>query len=147
MQNVLNPTVWLPVKVLTGKKMLPNKEALDDFYNTWKSSRHGTPFTGEFNTPATNDVNRLLTVDPHEVSHCITDIDMSTYDKKKSTVMMKVRFTGPRGDEAFDDCIANRVRFITRAVNVNGKDRIVTFDLMHAPAGVKSKKSIIKAGG
>ena len=146
MNKVLNPAVWLPVKILTGKKMQPNKEALDTFVNNWRSSRGGAPFTGEFNLPASNDPNRLLTVDPHQVSHCITDIDMSTYDKKKATVMMKVRFTGPKGDEAYDDCIENKVRFVTRAVNVDGKDRIVTFDLMHAPAGVKVKKSIIKSG-
>ena len=145
MNRVLNPAVWLPVKILTGEKMQPNKAALDTFYNNWRTSG-GAPFTGEFEVPATNDTNRLLSVDPHQISHCITDIDMSTYDKRKATVMMKVRFTGPRGDEACDDCMENKVRFVTRAVKVNGEDRIVTFDLMHAPKGVKAKKSIIKSG-
>lgn len=134
---------WMPVKVLLGQKMKPNEKALNDFYNDWATRRKKIPFTGEYNVPISNDVRRLAFVNPANVSHCVTDIDMSTYDKKKATVMMKIRFTGPKGDEAFDECLNNNIRFVTRGININGEDHIVTFDLVHAPAYAR-KKSIIK---
>lgn len=142
-----NPAIWIPVKVLVGEKMRPGKEELEYFVDKWKSHMRGAPFTGEYNLPATNDTRRLMTIRPSEVSHCITDIKMETYDPKKATVMMQIRFSGPKGEDAADDCMANKLRFVARSVKVTEdgepKDRIVTFDCIHAPKGVKSKKSLI----
>ncbi len=145
----MNPTVYVPVKVLVGHDLHAGKKELDYFVDKWTTAQHKAPFTGEYCMPASNDPKRLLTINPSMVSHCITDIRMDTYDPQKSTVMMGVRFTGPRGDDAADDCMANTVRFVARCVKVKdekGKDvdRIVTFDLIHAPKGVKNKKPYIK---
>ena len=140
----LNPIVYLPVKCLVGQDMHPGENELKIFYNNWVTQRRKAPFTGEFDLPRTNDTRRLMTVNPAQVSHCITDIRMDTYDKQKGTVMVGVRFTGPKGDEASDACMANKIRFVARSVKVNGEDRIVTWDLVHAPKGVRGRKSLIK---
>ena len=147
----MNPAVWLPVKVMIGNDvtMHPGKKELEYFVDKWVSQGHKAPFTGEYNIPISNDARRLMTIDPSQVSHCITDIDMSTYDDKKATVMCKVRFSGPTGDDASDECMANKVRFVARSVKTkdekgNDVDRLITFDLIHAPKGVKGRKSLIK---
>ena len=145
----MSPAVWLPIKVLIGNELRPGKKELEYFYDKWVTQGHKAPFTGEYNVPASNDARRLMTIDPSQVSHCITDIDMKTYDPQKATVMAQVRFSGPKGEDASDECIANKVRFVARAVKVTdekGKkvDRLVTFDLIHAPKGVKARKSLIK---
>jgi len=136
-------TVYLPVKCLVGQDMHPGEKELKDFYDRWVQAGHREPFTGEYNIPTTNDTRRLLTTDPRNVSHCITDIRMETYDKAKGTVMVGVRFTGPHGDDAAEDCMKNKVRFVARSVQVteNGKteNRIITWDLMHAPKGARTK--------
>ena len=141
----MNPTVSIPVKVLVGQDMHPGEKELKEFYEAWITSGKKQPFTGEYNIPSTNDTGRLMTTDPRNVSHCITDIHMNTYDKAKATVMVDVKFTGPKGDDASDEYIANKVRFVARAVKVtdeNGKqvDKILTWDLMHAHKGYKPKK-------
>ena len=147
--RVANPTIWLPVKVLVGKDMHPGKKELEVFYHNWMNgTTKGAPFNGEYDIVASNDPNRLMTINSGNVSHCITDIRMDTYDEKKATVMMGIRFTGPRGEDASDDVMMNKIRFVARAVKVkdeNGReaDRIVTFDCMHAPKGVKPKPSKI----
>jgi len=139
----LNPVVYLPVKVLIGNDMHPGEKELKEFYNDWVTRQKKMPFRGEYQIPTSNDPHRLLTINPSQASHCITDIRMDTYDKQKATVMVGVRFTGPRGDQAYDDCLNNSIRFVARAVKVDGKDKIVTWDLIHAPKGAP-KKPLIK---
>lgn len=144
----MNPLVYVPVKVLTGKKMEPNKEALEFFVDQWINKCHKQPFQGEYNLPATNDTKRLLTIDPSQISHCICDIRMDTYDPAKATVMMGVRFSGPAGDRAADEFIGNNIRLVARCVKVKEGnkevDRIVTWDCMHRPAGAPKKSLIAK---
>lgn len=143
----MNPTIQIPVKCLFGNNLQPNKKVLEDFYSQWVDSGKN-PFTGEYNMPATNDVRRLLSTDPAQVSHCITDIHMNTYDEQKATVMVSLRFTGPRGDEASDEYIANKIRLVARAVKVGpgskAKDTLITWDCMHMPKGSKPKPLIGK---
>ena len=140
-----NPSFAVPVKCLFGQQMKPDKKALENFYSHWVASGKA-PFTGEFNMPMSNDVHRLMTTDPRNVSHCITDIHMDTYDEKKATVMVSIRFTGPRGDEASDEFIANKIRLVARAVEVKEgsktEQRLITWDCLHMPKGAKPKSLI-----
>jgi hypothetical protein len=146
MNKSVNPTIWLPVKVLVGQDMHPGKKELEYFYDKWTNQQKKAPFRGEYDIVASNNGQRLMTINPNNVSHCITDIRMDTYDPKKATVMVGVKFTGPRGEDASDDVMRNKIRFVARSVKVkdeNGQevDRLVTFDCMHAPRGVKPKTS------
>ena len=131
----MNPMIYVPVKVLPGK---PGKEALDYFCQRWKQETKGTPFNGEYQIPASNKVDRLLSIDPDQISHVICDVRPETYDADKNTVMIGVRFTGPKGDDASDEYLTKRLRFIARTVKVKegGKsfDRIITWDCVHPPS-------------
>lgn len=130
------PDIWVPVKVL------PGKEALETFTQKWKESG-GRPFSGEWQTPDTTDLRRLMTTDVDAISHCITDIDMKTYNDATRTVMMKCRFTGPYGAEAMEKYINKDIRFCARvAVGPDAKtgetvQRIVTFDCVQRPPGTR----------
>ena len=138
----VNPVITIPVKCVFGQKMQPDKKALENFYAAWCASGK-QPFTGEYNMPMSNDVHRLMATDPRQVSHCITDVHMNTYDEQKATVMVSLRFSGPRGDEASDEYIANKIRLVARAVEVKTgskkEQRLITWDCMHMPAGAKPK--------
>lgn len=135
----------VPVKVLFGQRMQPDKKALETFVDNWVAAGK-TPFSGEYNVPTTNDVHRLMTTDPRNVSHCITNIHMNTYDEQKATVMVDIRFTGPRGDDAFEEFLGNKIRMVARAVEVKegGKksQRLITWDCMHMPKGARPKPII-----
>ena len=138
----MNPTIQVPVKCLFGQNMQPDKKVIETFYDRWVAAGKA-PFTGEFNMPVSNDPHRLMATDPSQISHCITDIHMNTYDEQKATVMVSLRFTGPRGDEASDEFIANKIRLVARAVKVGSgtkaKDALITWDCMHMPKGAKPK--------
>lgn len=128
----MNNAIWVPVKVLPGKK------ALDVFVQKWKEAG-AVPFNGEFSPPEDRSPGRLMSIDPSQISHIVEDINMDTYDGQKRTVMVKCRMCGPHGSEAIDKFIRKDLRFTTRTVR--GKDtetgeivdRIVTFDCVQNP--------------
>jgi len=132
------PDIWIPVKVL------PGKEALEYFVKAWKESG-GKDFNGEIETPHTNDPGRLMTTDVDNISHCISDIDLKTYDDSRRTVMVKCRFCGPRGEEAMEKFINKDLRLCARTITGPDKvthenvERIVTFDCITRPPETTDK--------
>lgn len=128
----MNADIWVPVKVL------PGKEALEFFNQKWRESG-AQPFNGEYQLPLTKDSSRLMTTELDFISHCITDIDMNSYNPDKQTVMMRCRFCGPKGSEALEKYIDGDLRFGARTVVGKDKDtgeikeRIVTFDAITRP--------------
>ena len=127
-------TLWVPVKVPTGKK------SLDDFMHAWKEGQlQGAPFNGEIDSPMDRKPERRLTIDENKISHCVTDVAPDTYDPSKNTVMARIRFCGPHGGEAREKFIKKDLRFIARSVvvrhNQTGErcNKIITFDCIQKP--------------
>ena len=127
-------TLWVPVKVPTGK------DSLEDFMHVWKEGQlQGAPFNGEIDSPMSSRPERRLTIDEEQISHCVTDIDMRTFDPAKNTVMAQIRFCGPHGSEAREKFIKKDLRFVARSVTVRHKqtgercNKIITFDCIRRP--------------
>ena len=127
-------TLWVPVKVPTGKK------SLEDFMHSWKEGQlQGAPFNGEIDSPMDRKPERRLTIDENQISHCVTDVAPETYDSTKNTVMARIRFCGPQGAEAREKYIKKDLRFIARSVVVRHKqtgercNKIITFDCIKKP--------------
>lgn len=135
-----DPEVTIPVPVrILNVPAKEAKEAFDFFMAAWQAGGK-RPFNGEYDMPNPGpDQRRAMTTDYSQISHVITDIYPETFDKDKNTVMMKVRFAGPKRNAAIDDYVKGSVRLACRTVR--GKDvktkkpvtRIVTWDLVHAP--------------
>ena len=127
-------TLWVPVKVPTGKK------SLEDFMHSWKEGQmQGAPFNGEIDSPMGAKPERRITIDEEKISHCVTDVAPDSFDPVKNTVMAKIRFCGPYGGEAREKFIKKDLRFIARSVvvrhNTTGErcNKIVTIDCVRRP--------------
>ena len=125
--------LWVPVTVPTGKK------SLDFFMHNWKEGElQGLPFNGEI-LPPSGSSERKMTIAPENISHCVLDVDMNSYDEKTDTVQARVKFTGPYHQMARSMYINKDLRFIARTVTLVNKHtnervkRIVTFDCITRP--------------
>lgn len=146
----MNPEVNMKVKVvIPGITKVAAKDAFDYFMQQWKNNGK-RPFNGEYTlqNPDGKNPGRAMTIEPSNISHQITDIDNDTYDPKTGTIMMKVRFTGPKSPKAIDEFIKNKIHLMARSVKGNDKitgepvTRIVTWDLVHAPDNAAIDRAI-----
>lgn len=127
----------MPAAITTQRIKVPSRQSLEFLMAHW--NRFKAPvLDGEFTVPAKE---QYMMVNPHRISHAITNIRAETFDPATNTVAADIVFTGPMSKPAIDEYVKGDIRFCPRCVRVRppggtAKDvfeSVITWDLVHRP--------------